>query len=192
MKVSNLYTPYLTDNMGEKSKANSVKGYSEYLIGKYGCLTPGKNSAVSITSGLLRKAMSDEKTGVWLERELSKTPDYIKAAQQSASARGSTLKFVSIEFGEEYTTMTTMTVTDGGGTDSEIDKWLERLKEKKEEQKSEDKKIEKKKAEAKNLEGTASKMELKGKDIEELTKQFTMKLQREGTGNSVDGFDVMA
>lgn len=41
--------------------------------------------AVSVTSGMLRKAMQDEKTGKWLERELSKAPDYIKQAQQSAS-----------------------------------------------------------------------------------------------------------
>ena len=38
----------------------------------------------------------------------------------------------SIEFGEEYTTMYVCTVTDTPGTDSDIDKWLERIKESKE------------------------------------------------------------
>lgn len=192
MKVSNSYNPYSVGDMGTTKMTNSVKEYSEYLMGKYGCLTPGKNSAVSITNGLLKKAMSDEKTGAWLERELSNAPDYIAAAQKSASARGATLRFVSIEFGEEYSTMTTMTVTDGGGTDSEIDKWLEKLKEKKEEKKIADKKLEKKKAEEKRLEKAASKMELKGKDLEDLTNQFVANLSGSLTMLSTTGFDVKA
>ena len=73
----------------------NVRDYSNYLMGKYSCLKPGNKVAVSLTSGLLRKAMSDEKTGQWLERELSKAPDYIKEAQQSASARGSKLIYAS-------------------------------------------------------------------------------------------------
>ena len=143
MKITGAYDPYTIAN-GEntKKKPNSVKEYSNYLTQKYGCLTPGANSAVSVTGGLLRKAMADEKTGAWLERELAKAPDYIKAAQQSAKAHGATLKSVTIEFGEEYSTMCTLTVTDGGGTDPEIDKWLERLKEKKAEQKKAEKRLE--------------------------------------------------
>ena len=53
-------------------KPKTEKEYANYLMKKYPCLSPGKNSVVSVTSGLLRKAMSDEKTGEWLERELSK------------------------------------------------------------------------------------------------------------------------
>ena len=37
----------------------------------------------------------------WMEKELSKVPDYIEAAQKSSIAHGGTLKSVSIEFGEE-------------------------------------------------------------------------------------------
>ena len=122
-------------NVGTNSRYNNVRDYSKYLSGKYACLTPGKNTSVSITSGLLRKAMKDDKTGQWLERELSKAPDYIKQAQQSASARGDRLISASIEFGEEYTTMYVCTVTDTPGTDSDIDKWLDRIKESKEEEK---------------------------------------------------------
>ncbi len=170
MKITGAYDPY-TIGTGENSmkKPNSVRDYSNYLTQKYPCLTPGPNSAVSITGGLLRKAMADEKTGAWLERELSRAPDYIKAAQESAKARGATLKSVTIEFGEEYSTMCTLTVTDGGGTDSEIDKWLEKVKEKKAEQK----KVEKRqKEEQKDMESLKliHSMEIRGKDLEDLTK----------------------
>lgn len=119
-------------NIGNNSRYKSVGDYSRYLSGKYACLTPGKNTSVSITSGLLRKAMSDEKTSKWLERELSKAPEYVSKAQQSARAHGSRLISVSIEFGEEYSTMTTIGVFGEDGTDSDIDKWLERIKESKE------------------------------------------------------------
>ena len=129
--VSNSYQNSTSKAGGYKN----VREYSNYLMGKYSCLKPGNNVAVSVTSGLLRKAMSDEKTGQWLERELSKAPDYIKQTQQSLSARGSRLISCSIEFGEEYTTMCVCTVTDTPGTDSDIDKWLDRIKESKEEEK---------------------------------------------------------
>ena len=191
MKISNAYNPYSVNDTGTvRKKPTNVKEYSNYLAGKFGCLTPSKNVAVSVTGGLLRKAMSDEKTGEWLERELSKAPDYIKAAQQSCMAHGGTLKSVSIEFGEEYSTMTTVGVFgDEGGTDSEIDKWLEKIKERKEEQKEADKKIEQKKKEQ-MLEEKTYKMEFRGEDIEDLTEQFAMRLSGQLTLISGGAFDV--
>ena len=191
MKISGSCNPYsINNNMGTTSKKpTNVKDYSNYLTQKFGCLTPGKNAAVSVTGGLLRKAMADEKTGAWLERELAKAPDYIEAAQKSAIAHGSTLKSVSIEFGEEYSTMTTVVVTDGGGTDSEIDKWLEKIKENKEKQKEADKKLEKKQEEQR-LEEASSTTEFRGKDLEDLTKQFTMKLSGTMTLLSGGAFDI--
>ena len=110
----------------KSSEYKNVREYSNYLMDRYSCLKPGNNVAISVTPGLLRNAVGDEKTGQWLERELSKAPDYIKAAQDSASARGSRLVSCSIEFGEEYTTMYTCTVTDSPGTDEDIDEWLDR------------------------------------------------------------------
>ncbi len=192
MKITGAYDPY-TIAHGENSmkKSNSVRDYSNYLTQKYPCLTPGSNSAVSITGGLLRKAMADEKTGAWLERELSKAPDYIKEAQQSAKARGSTLKSVSIEFGEEYTTMCVCTVTDGGGTDPEIDKWLEKLKEKKAEQKKAEKRLQKEQQVIESQEDLYS-MELQGKDLEDLTKQFSRKLSEKMVVNPNGSFDARA
>ena len=193
MRISGSYNHNNVNNSGSTAnrKYSNVKEYSNYLTQKFGCLTPGKSASVSVTGGLLRKAMSDEKTGAWLERELAKAPDYIEAAQKSAIAHGSTLKSVSIEFGEEYSTMTTVVVTDGGGTDSEIDKWLEKIKEKREEQKAADKKVEKKQAEQR-LEETSSTTEFRGKDLEDLTNQFTMKLSGTMTLLSGEAFDIRA
>ena len=185
-------TGYQNNSTGKTGKYNNVREYSNYLTQKFGCLTPGKNAAVSVTGGLMRKAMADEKTGAWLERELGKATDYIEAAQKSAIAHGSTLKSVSIEFGEEYSTMTTVVVTDGGGTDSEIDKWLEKIKEKRDEQKAADKKLEQKRAEARELEADSYKMELKGKDLADLTNQFSMQLSLQVGVTALGGFDVKA
>ena len=193
MRISGSYNHNTVNNSGSTAnrRFSNVKEYSNYLTQKFGCLTPGKSASVSVTGGLLRKAMSDEKTGAWLERELAKAPDYIEVAQKSAIAHGSTLKSVSIEFGEEYSTMTTVVVTDGGGTDSEIDKWLEKIKEKRDEQKAADKKVEKKQAEQR-LEETSSTTEFRGKDLEDLTNQFTMKLSGTMTLLSGGAFDIRA
>ena len=138
------YANISAGHQNNTSKYNSVREYSNYLMGKYSCLKPGNNVTVSVTGGLMRKAMADEETGAWLERELSKAPDYIAAAQKAAIAHGSTLKSVSIEFGEEYSTMTTVGVFgDEGGTDPEIDKWLEKIKENQANKKKETKMTEK-------------------------------------------------
>ena len=174
-----------------RKKPGTVKEYSNYLTQKFPCLTPGSNSTVSVTGGLLKKAMADEKTGAWLERELAKAPNYIKAAQESAKAHGSTLKSVMIEFGEEYSTMCTLTVTDGGGTNPEIDKWLERVKEKKAEQKKAEKRLEKEQTALEAQDGMHS-MEIYGKDLEDLTKKFSGKLTEQTQFNPFGNFDARA
>ena len=167
----------------------NVREYSNYLMGKYSCLKPGNNVAVSVTSGLLRKAMSDEKTGQWLERELSKAPDYIKQTQQSLSVRGSRLISCSIEFGEEYTTMCVCGVTDTPGTDKDIDKWLERIEENKEKQK----KAEKKAAEEKLTEQRMEEYTFKGADLKSVTDSFIKKMSSLSTTMSpITGFDMKA
>ena len=166
---------------------NNVRDYSNYLMSKYSCLKPGNNVSVSVTSGLLRKAMSDEKTAKWLENELTKAPDYIKQAQQSASAKGWRLVSASIEFGEEYSTMYTCVVTDTPGTDEDIDKWLERIKENKEKQK----KAEKKAAEEKLTEQRIEELTFKGKDLKSITDSFVEKMSDlSTTASSISGFDM--
>lgn len=57
MGISNGYQ----NNTSKTGGYKNVREYSNYLMGKYSCLKPGNNVAVSITPGLLRKAMSDEK-----------------------------------------------------------------------------------------------------------------------------------
>ena len=185
MGVSNSYQNSTSRAGGYKN----VREYSNYLMGKYSCLKPGNNVAVSVTSGLLRKAMSDEKTGQWLERELSKAPDYIKQTQQSLSARGSRLISCSIEFGEEYTTMCVCGVTDTLGTDKDIDKWLERIEENKEKQK----KAEKKAAEEKLTEQRMEEYTFKGADLKSVTDSFIKKMSSLSTTMSpITGFDMKA
>ena len=183
------------NNTSKTGGYKSVREYSNYLMGKYSCLKPGNNVAVSVTSGLLRKAMSDEKTGQWLERELSKAPDYIKEAQQSASARGWKLVSASIEFGEEYSTMYTCVVTDTPGTDEDIDKWLERVKENKEKQKVAEKKAEEKAAEEKLKEQRMEEFSytFKGDDLKSVTDSFIAKMSSLSTTmSSMSGFDMKA
>ena len=185
MGVSNSYQ----NNINKTSGYKNVREYSNYLMGKYSCLKPGNNVAVSITSGLLRKAMSDEKTGQWLERELSKAPEYIKSSQQAASARGSRLVYAAIEFGEEYSTMYTCTVTDTSGSDEDIDKWLERIKENKEKQKV----VEKKVAKEKLTEQMMEEYTFKGPDLKSVTDKFIQKMDSvSSVVDSVSGFDMKA
>ena len=176
MQINGLGNSYSTNNHTANSKSTNTRDYSNYLNQKFSCLTPGKNASVSVTSGLLRKAMSDEKTASWLERELAKAPDYIEAAQRSSITHGATLKSVSIEFGEEYSTMTTMGVFgDEGSTEPGIDKWLESVKEKREKQKEEEKKLEKK-HEAERLKEASVTEEFRGKDLDGLLSQFSTKM----------------
>ena len=177
------------NNASKAGGYKNVREYSNYLMGKYSCLKPGNNVAVSVTSGLLRKAMSDEKTGQWLERELSKAPDYIKQAQQSLSARGSRLISCSIEFGEEYTTMCVCGVTDTPGTDEDIDKWLERIKENKEKQKEAEKKAAEKKLTEQRMEEFS--YTFKGEDLKSVTDSFIAKMSSLSTTmSSMSGFDM--
>ena len=181
------------NNTTKPSGYKNVRDYSNYLMGKYNCLKPGNNVAVSITPGLLRKAMSDEKTGQWLERELAKAPDYIKSSQKAASARGSRLVYAAIEFGEEYSTMYTCTVTDTPGSDEDIDKWLERIEEYKKKQKEAEKKAEKKSAKAKLTEPTMEEYTFIGPDLKSVTDQFIQKMASVSlVMDSVSGFDMKA
>ena len=188
MGISNGYQ----NNTSKTGGYKNVREYSNYLMGKYSCLKPGNNVAVSITPGLLRKAMSDEKTGQWLERELSKAPDYIKSSQQAASARGSRLVYAAIEFGEEYSTMYTCTVTDTPGRDEDIDKWLERVKENKEKQKAAEKKAEKKAAEEKYNKELMAKKEKMDQDYAARLKALDTSISQQINEKAkADGYDLV-
>ena len=88
--------------------------------------------------------------------------------------------------------MCTLTVTDGGGTDPDIDEWLEKVKKKREERKAEEKKQEEERAEARRQESETYKMELKGRDLEDLTRQFAMNLPSPSSLVLTGSFDVKA
>lgn len=92
-----------------------------------------------IDGSVMRKACGDEKTAKWLEENLAIMPDVIRNAQKAAISHGSKLISVEFKFTNNGTEMTTCGIFGETGTDSEIDKWLERMKEDKE---KEDKKTE--------------------------------------------------
>ena len=88
--------------------------------------------------------------------------------------------------------MCTLTVTDGGGTDPDIDEWLEKVKKKREERKAEEKKQEEERTEARRQESETYKMELKGRDLEDLTRQFAMNLPSPSSLLLTGSFDMKA
>ena len=132
----NYYARY---TMNSANKFKNVSDYSKYLTNKYKCLTPCKNASVLIDGSVMRKACGDEKTAKWLEENLAIMPDVIRNAQKAAISHGSKLISVEFKFTNNGTEMTTCGIFGETGTDSEIDKWLERMKEDKE---KEDKKTE--------------------------------------------------
>ena len=89
--------------------------------------------------GKITNICGDEKTAKWLEENLAIMPDVIRNAQKAAISHGSKLISVEFKFTNNGTEMTTCGIFGETGTDSEIDKWLERMKEDKE---KEDKKTE--------------------------------------------------
>lgn len=180
VEINNGYQNTTSKSSGYKN----VREYSNYLTNKYACLTPSKNVVVSITPSLLRKAMGDEKTSQWLEKELGNVAGYVEKAQRSSIAHGGKLTSVSIEFGEEYSTMTTIGVFgDEGESNNEIDKWLEKIKENKEEQK----KLEERRKEK----DSKYSYTFKGKDLESITDDFIKTLStRSSTSSPLLGFDM--
>ena len=83
--------------------------------------------------------------------------------------------------------MYTYVVTDTPGTDEDVDKWLERIKENKEKQK----KAEKKATEEKLTEQRIEEYTIKGVDLKSVTDSFIAKMSSLGaTANSVSGFDM--
>ena len=85
--------------------------------------------------------------------------------------------------------MSVCTVTDTPGTDEDIDKWLERIKENKEKQKE----AEKKAAEKKLTEQRTEEYTFKGKDLKNVTDSFIAKMSSLSTTmSSMSGFDMKA
>ena len=89
--------------------------------------------------------------------------------------------------------MSVCTVTDTPGTDKDIDKWLERVKEKNEEKKKTQKKEENEAIEEKLLEQRTEEQSytFKGKDMENIMANFSQKMASlNATISSLTGFDM--
>lgn len=148
----------------EKSTYRSSRDYLEYLNGKYACLTPTKDSSVSINSSLLSKAASNPKTAEWLEHTLSQIPDCISKICENAASRGSRLISLSISIdSENCITTQCMGVCEADPGTEEAKKMVEearaRNKERKEEwQKMLEKKKENNAKQEKNLENLQKKV----------------------------------
>lgn len=198
MGITNNYSNYAGNmkaaNVVSTKKYQNIKEYSKYLTQKYRCLTPGKNVSVSVSPGLMRKAMGDEKVAAWLEKELASTGDMIKVAQKSAIGHGSRLTSVSIEYQEDCTIMKTCGVFGETGTDSEMDKWLEKIKESKEERKQAAKKTEQELQKDANMKVGLEKkysFTVTGNSIEEIQRSMTKLLDNCINNSDVVGrFDV--
>ena len=135
----NINSQYNTSSYATTGKSKSVSDYSKYLSNKYPCLTPGKSVSISIAPSLLRKAMGNEKTAKWLEENLAMEADLMQKQQNMCKARGERIVFQTTEYVDEgVMTSSIMTVTDSE-PNTEIDEWLEKIKEKKEEQKKAEK-----------------------------------------------------
>ncbi len=85
----------------EKSAYKSSRKYSEYLNNKYACLTPTKDSSVSINPALLSKAASNPKTARWLENTLSQMPDCINKICENSAKNGARLVSLEISIDSE-------------------------------------------------------------------------------------------
>lgn len=85
----------------KKGTYGSRREYSEYLNHKYACLTPAKDSSVSINSNLLSKAASNPKTAKWLESTLSQMPDCIHKICENSAKNGARLVSLEISIDSE-------------------------------------------------------------------------------------------
>ena len=79
--------------------------------------------------------------------------------------------------------MSVCTVTDTPGTDEDIDKWLEKIKEKKEEQKKQEERLQQQKTEYTYT--------FKGKDLKSVTDDFIKTLSTANSNlSTLSGFDM--
>ncbi len=92
------------NTLSKTGNHKNVREYSKYLMDKYSCLTPGNNVAVTVTSGMLKKAMTDEKTGKWLERVKEKKEEQ-KKLEQRLIFKDKDLKSVTESFIEEISSV---------------------------------------------------------------------------------------
>lgn len=197
--------------MEKKSAYRSRREYSEYLNNKYACLTPTKDSSVSINARLLSKAASNPKTAEWLENTLSQMPGCINKICENSAKNGARLVSLEISIDSEdcITTKCAGVFESDPGTE-ESKKMLEearaRNKERKEEwekllEKSKEKKAEQEKRAEKKSERWAAEsrkydITLTGTDMEKAAENLINKISMGSNTTSAVltavGFDIKA
>jgi hypothetical protein len=118
-------------------KSKSLNEYQTYLANQYPCLTPGKNASVSIETEMLRKAANDPAAAKELEERLSTIPDLVRKAGESTKALGATLQSYQLIVGDGYMESRSIVRSEVGkpGLSEDIEKWLERIKAKRDKRK---------------------------------------------------------
>lgn len=195
----------------KKSAYGSSREYSEYLNNKYACLTPTKNSSVSINSSLLSKAATNSKTAEWLENTLSQMPDCINKICENSARNGA--KLVSLEISiDSEDCITTKCVglfeSDPGTEESKKmleeararnkerkEEW-EKLLEKNKEKKAEQEKQAEKKSEQESVENQKYDITVMGTEMEKVVDNLISKISMGSnaisTPPTVVGFDIKA
>lgn len=195
----------------KKSTYGSRRKYSEYLNNKYACLTPTKDSSVSINSSLLSKAASNPKTAEWLENTLSQMPDCINKICENSAKNGARLVSLEISIDSEdcITTKCVGVFESDPGTEEskkmleeararnkerkeEWEKLLEKNKEKKAgQEKQAEKKLEQESVENRKYDITVMGTNM-GKVTENLISKISMGNNAVSTAPTVVGFDIKA
>lgn len=198
----------------KKSTYGSNREYSEHLNNKYACLTPTKDSSVSVNSSLLSKAVSNPKIAEWLENTLSQMPDCINKICENSFKNGARLVSMEISIDSEncITTKCVGLFESDPGTE-ESKKMLKeartRNKERKEEwemllEKNKERKVEQekqieKKSEQESVENRKYDITVMGTDMEKVVDNLISKINRGSnaistvsTVSTVVGLDIKA
>ncbi len=175
----------------KKSSYGSRREYWEYLNNKYACLTPTKDSSVSVNSSLLSKAASNPQTAQWLENTLSQMPGCINNICENCAKMGGRLIRLEISIdSEDCITTRCLGVFEADPGTEESKKMVEEARARNKERKEEWEKLLEKKKEKK---ATQEKLEEKkngrkydfavmGTDMGTVTENLISKF---GMGNSV-------
>ena len=189
----------------KKSTYGSRREYSEYLNHKYACLTPTKDSSVTINSSLISKAASNPKTAEWLENTLSQMPDCINKICENSAKNGARLVSLEISIDSEdciTTKCTGVFEADPGTEESKkmVEEARARNKERKEEwekllEKNKEKKAKQEKLEEKK-DGREYDITVMGTDLGKVTESLISKISMGNSAMStariLTGFDFKA
>ena len=188
----------------EMEKINTYENrqeYSKYLNNKYACLTPTKDTFISINSNLLSKAASNPKTATWLENTLSQMPDCINKICENSARSGA--KLISLEISidnEDCITTNCVGIFEADPGTEKSKKMLEEARARNKERKEEYKKLltknKEKKAEQKTMKNKKYDITVTGKEMEKIENYLINKISMCSntifTTSTRIGFDIKA